>query len=155
MTGRLDIDGVHTAYDKADVLEGVSLSIAPGDDGRILLHCHAGCASAAVLAARGFGASDSYLLARHVLPQTYGLLLTQMALLIPQYILAEVTLSYLGLGVGEPMPSWGSLFATLQQYYILASYWWMFLPALILIPVFLAYYAMADAMQERLKSMAL
>jgi peptide/nickel transport system permease protein len=108
-----------------------------------------------VLAARGFGASDSYLLARHILPQTYGVVLTQMALLIPQYILAEVTLSYLGLGVGEPMPSWGSLFATLQQYYVLASYWWMFLPALILIPVFLAYYATADAMQERLKSMAL
>ncbi|NDQ55589.1 MAG: ABC transporter permease [Acidipila sp.] len=108
-----------------------------------------------VLAARGFGASDRYLLMRHVLPQTYGVVLTQIALLIPQYILAEVTLSFLGLGVGEPMPSWGSLFAALQQYYVLSSYWWMFLPALILIPLFLAYHATADAMQERLKSMAL
>jgi peptide/nickel transport system permease protein len=108
-----------------------------------------------VTAARTFGASDPYLLRRHILPQTYGVMLTQMTLLIPQYILAEVTLTFLGLGVGEPMPSWGSLLASLQQYYVLASYWWMFLPALLLIPVFLSYYAAADALQERLKSVAL
>lgn len=104
-----------------------------------------------VLAARGFGASDAYILRRHVLPQTYGVILTQIALLIPQYVLAEVTLSFLGLGVGEPMPSWGTLLASLQQYYVLSSYWWMFLPMLGLIPLFLAYYAAADALQERLK----
>jgi len=108
-----------------------------------------------VVAARGFGASDLFLLRRHVLPQTYGIILTQLALLVPQYILAEVTLTFLGLGVGEPMPSWGSLFSPLQQYSVLASDWWMFLPAVILVPVFLAYYAAADAMQERLKSVAL
>lgn len=108
-----------------------------------------------VLAARGFGATDVFLLRRHVLPQTYGIILTQLALLIPQYILAEVTLTFLGLGVSEPMPSWGSLFAPLQQYAVLVSDWWMFIPVLILVPVFLAYYAVADAMQERLKSVAL
>jgi len=108
-----------------------------------------------VLAARGFGASDLYLLRRHVLPQAYPIILTQLALLIPQYILAEVTLTFLGLGVGEPVPSWGSLFSPLQQYHVLASYWWMFLPALILVPVFLAYHVTADAMQERWKSVAL
>ena len=93
-----------------------------------------------VVAARGFGASDTHLLFKHVLPQTYGVVLTQIALLIPQYVLAEVTLSFLGLGVGEPMASWGTLLSSLQQYYILSSYWWMFLPALLLIPLFLAYY---------------
>jgi peptide/nickel transport system permease protein len=108
-----------------------------------------------VLAARGFGASDLFLLRRHVLPQTYGIILTQLALLAPQYILAEVTLTFLGLGVGEPMPSWGSLFAPLEQYAVLVSDWWMFLPALILVPVFLAYYAAANAIEERLKSVAL
>lgn len=108
-----------------------------------------------VVAARAFGASDLYLLRRHVLPQTYCIVLTQMTLLIPQYILAEVTLTFLGLGVGEPMPSWGSLLTVLQRYYILSSYWWMFLPALLLIPVFLAYYVAGDALQERLKSVPL
>jgi peptide/nickel transport system permease protein len=108
-----------------------------------------------VNAARGFGASDLYLLRRHILPHTYSVILTQLALLIPQYILAEVTLSFLGLGVGQPMPSWGSLLSVLQQYYVLSSYWWMFLPAVLLIPVFLAYSRVADALQEHYKSVAL
>jgi peptide/nickel transport system permease protein len=108
-----------------------------------------------VAAARGFGASSLYLLRRHVLPEAYGVILTQITLLIPEYILAEVTLTFLGLGVGEPMASWGTLLASLQEYYVLSTYWWMFLPALLLIPLFLAYYAAADAVQERLKAIAL
>jgi peptide/nickel transport system permease protein len=108
-----------------------------------------------VLAARGFGASDAYLLRRHVLPQTYAVLLTQITLLVPQYVLAEVTLTFLGLGVGEPMPSWGALLSSLQQYSILSSYWWMFLPALLLIPLFVVFYAVADALQELHKSVPL
>ena len=55
-----------------------------------------------VLAARGFGGSDFYLLRRHILPEALGLLLTQAALLVPRYIAAEVTLSFFGLGVSEP-----------------------------------------------------
>jgi peptide/nickel transport system permease protein len=108
-----------------------------------------------VRAARGFGASDAYLLRRHILPQTYGVAFTQLALLIPQYILAEVTLSFLGLGIGEPAPSWGSLLATLQHYDVLSSYWWMFLPAVLLVPLFFAYHAAADALQERYESVSL
>jgi peptide/nickel transport system permease protein len=102
-----------------------------------------------VLAARGFGASDLYLIRRHIAPQTFGLLLTQAALLAPQYILAEVTLSFLGLGVSEPVPSWGNMLAALQQYHVLASYWWMWLPGLALVPVFLGYYALSEALHLR------
>ena len=108
-----------------------------------------------VRAARGLGASDLYILRRHVLPQTYAVVFTQLALLIPQYILAEVTLTFLGLGVGEPAPSWGSLLASLQHYDVLSSYWWMFIPAILLMPLFLAYQAAADALQERFESVAL
>jgi peptide/nickel transport system permease protein len=108
-----------------------------------------------VLAARGFGASDAYLLRRHVLPQTYSVMLTQVTLLVPQYVLAEVTLTFLGLGVGEPMPSWGALLSSLQQYSVLSSYWWMFLPALFLIPFFVVFYVASDALQELHKSVPL
>ena len=101
-----------------------------------------------VLAARGFGASDLYLLRRHVLPQAGGVVLTQAALLTPHYILAEVTLSFLGLGVAEPAPSWGSMLAMLQQYHVLTSYWWLLLPGLALVPVFLAYFRLADALHR-------
>lgn len=104
-----------------------------------------------VLAARAFGASDLYLLRRHILPQTMGVLLTQGALLIPQYILAEVTFSFLGLGVGEPVPSWGNMLGSLEQYHVLASYWWMLAPALALVPVFWGYHVLADFLHQRLE----
>jgi peptide/nickel transport system permease protein len=101
-----------------------------------------------IFAARLFGGSDLYVMRRHILPQTYGVLLTQAALLIPQYILAEVTLSFLGLGVGEPAPSWGNMLAALQQYHVLISYWWMWAPGFAVIPVFLSYLLLANALQE-------
>jgi peptide/nickel transport system permease protein len=103
-----------------------------------------------ILAARSFGAPDLYLLRRHILPETRDIVLTQAALLIPQYILAEVTLSFLGLGVGEPVPSWGSMLTSLQQYHVLVSKWWMFFPGLVLIPVFLSYGLMSNALQQGL-----
>jgi peptide/nickel transport system permease protein len=102
-----------------------------------------------VLAARGFGASNFYLMRRHLLPQTYSVLLTQAALLIPQYILAEVTLSFLGLGVGEPAPSWGNMLSTIQQYDVMISYWWMWAPGFVLIPVFFIYQLLGSALQAR------
>ena len=102
-----------------------------------------------VHAARGFGASELYLLRRHVLPRSFSVVATQLTLLVPQYILAEVTLSFLGLGVGEPAPSWGNLLAVLQQYHVLVSYGWMFAPAVALFAVVLAFQLLADAVQKR------
>ena len=104
-----------------------------------------------VLAGRGFGASDWYLLRRHILPQTTGILLTQAAILVPQYILAEATLSFLGLGLGEPTPSWGNMLAALQQYKVIASCWWMFAPAVTLVIVSGTYFVLSDSL-HRLES---
>jgi peptide/nickel transport system permease protein len=104
-----------------------------------------------VLIGRNLGATDLYLLRRHILPQVYGVVLAQAALLVPQYILAEITLSFLGLGVGEPAASLGNLLGVLQQYHVLTSYWWMFIPGISLIPLFLAYFLMANALQRRLE----
>lgn len=102
-----------------------------------------------VRAARGFGATDGYLLRHHILPETFSVLLTQAAILVPQFILAEMTLSFLGLGVPEPVPSWGNLLSNLQQYSVLVSYWWMYLPALIMLPFFLGYLGLGSKLQER------
>lgn len=102
-----------------------------------------------VRAARGFGATDVYLLRQHILPETASVLLTQAAILVPQYVLAEMTLSFLGLGVPEPLPSWGNLLSNLQQYSVLVSYWWMYLPALVMVPFFLGYLGLASSLQER------
>jgi peptide/nickel transport system permease protein len=101
-----------------------------------------------VLAARLFGGSDAYLMRRHILPEAYSVILTQAALLVPQFVLAEVVLSFLGLGVGEPTPSWGNMLSTLQQYAVLVSYWWMLIPGLMLLPVFLGYLLLANTLQQ-------
>jgi peptide/nickel transport system permease protein len=99
-----------------------------------------------VRAARGFGASNGYLLRRHIMPETCSVLLTQAAILIPQFVLAEMTLSFLGLGIPEPAPSWGNLLASLQQYSVLVSYWWMYLPAVAIVPFFVGYQGFANAL---------
>jgi peptide/nickel transport system permease protein len=102
-----------------------------------------------VRAARGFGATNIYLMRHHILPQTWSVVLTQAAVLVPQYVLAEVTLSFLGLGVPEPTPTWGNLLTSLQQYSVLTSYWWMYLPGLAMVPFFVGYLLLSSALQER------
>ena len=104
-----------------------------------------------VTAARSAGASHRFVLFHHVLPQTSAVLFTQAALLVPQYILGEVTLSFFGLGVGEPVPSWGNMLQSLQQYNVLVSYWWMLIPGLALIPLFWAFSVLADCAQKRVE----
>ena len=105
-----------------------------------------------VLAARGFGGSDFYLMRRHILPEAFGVLLTQAALLVPRYIAAEVTLSFFGLGVSEPVPSWGNMLSTLGQYSVLVSYGWLLAPACALVITSVLYSYLADVFHSRLKS---
>lgn len=101
-----------------------------------------------VSAARGFGSSDLYLLRRHILPETRSVLLTQAALLIPLYVAAEATLSFFGLGVSEPVPSWGNMLAALQHYSVLVSYGWLLAPAGALVVTSVMYGMLADALHS-------
>jgi len=102
-----------------------------------------------VIAARWFGASSLSIVRRHILPEVSSVALTQAALLVPQYILAEVTFSFLGLGVGEPEPSWGNMLASLQTYEVLTTHWWMLASGLALVPTFLLFYLCSDSLQRR------
>lgn len=105
-----------------------------------------------VAAARAVGASDSQLLRHHILPHNFRVFRVQFALLVPRFVLAEVTLSFLGLGVGEPVPSLGSLLAVLQEYHVLVSYGWMFAPAVALLAVVLCYQLLADGIGEQARA---
>ena len=104
-----------------------------------------------VLAARGFGASDFYLMRRHILPEVSGVLLTQAAMLVPRYIAAEVTLSFFGLGVSEPVASWGNMLSSLQQYSVLVSYAWLLAPVAALVVTSVIYAILADLLHSRLE----
>jgi len=101
-----------------------------------------------VAAARSAGAGHIHILTRHVLPQTYSVLATQAALLIPAYILAEVTLSFVGLGVGEPRPSWGNMLAELPRTSVLSPEPWMFAPAIMLVAVTWLYHSVSSSLQR-------
>ena len=91
-----------------------------------------------VQAGRAAGARPAQLLRHHVLPFLVPTMRTQFLLSIPAFIVTEVTLSFLGLGVSEPTPTWGSMLAPLQQYVVLTSYPWMFAPAVVIVVVCLA-----------------
>lgn len=65
-----------------------------------------------VLAAYSLGMRPSRILFRHILPNMKGPLIVQMTLMIPTFLLAETALSFLGVGLQEPEPSWGNMLAS-------------------------------------------
>ena len=104
-----------------------------------------------VLAATGFGAPPAAIIRRHLLPPIAGAALTQAALLVPKFLLAEVALSVLGV-LGESAGGWGPLVAVLQRYAIVSSAWWLTLPALLIVVFFILVHKLADAMHASLRA---
>jgi peptide/nickel transport system permease protein len=79
--------------------------------------------------ARAIGASRTRILIRHLLPASGGILLTQTTLLVPAFILAEATLSFVGLGFAEPIPSWGLMLQEASRGRALVETPWLLAPA--------------------------
>ena len=98
-----------------------------------------------VVAARALGASGGRIIRRHILPSMWPAVRTQFLVSVPVYIVLEVTLSFLGLGVAEPTPTWGGMLVPLQQYVVLTSYPWMWAPAIAIVLVCLALQTVASA----------
>jgi ABC-type dipeptide/oligopeptide/nickel transport system permease subunit len=89
-----------------------------------------------VLAARGLGAGTGRILFRHILPNIAGPLIVVSTVSVAQMILAESVLSYLGVGISPPTPTWGHMLFEGQDYYAAAP-WLVVAPgAAILIAVF-------------------
>jgi peptide/nickel transport system permease protein len=82
-----------------------------------------------VQAARSLGAGSLRILAVHLIPACTGHLLVQATLLLPAFILAEATLSYIGLGFPDPVASWGTMLAGAGNYNALARFPWTLAPA--------------------------
>lgn len=75
-----------------------------------------------VFVARSFGATNTYLITRHILPEVRPLLGIQVVTLLPQFMLIDVTFTFLGLGAGEPNASWGGLLASLCHFATIESH---------------------------------
>jgi ABC-type dipeptide/oligopeptide/nickel transport system permease subunit len=88
-----------------------------------------------ILLARASGSSGFRLLWRQVVPNLRPIVFAQFWISIPVFILAEANLGVLGLGVAEPLPSWGSLLRELQSYSAITGQPWQFVPLILFVVV--------------------
>ena len=91
-----------------------------------------------VQAAQSLGAGRLRILTVHLIPACAGHLLVQATLLLPAFIVAEATLSYIGLGFPEPVASWGTMLAGAGNYNAIARFPWTLTPALAIFAVVFA-----------------
>ena len=82
-----------------------------------------------ILAAQAAGATPAWIMRRHLLPAAVPVVVTQALLLVPSFILAEATLSFVGLGFSEPTPSWGTMLVEAAQPFTLRHAPWLLAPA--------------------------
>ena len=82
---------------------------------------------------RASGLRTRQLIRLHLVPHLRPLLLPQFLICVPAFIAAEANLGALGLGVGEPMPSWGAMLLELDNSALLARTYWVYLPIVLLV----------------------
>ncbi len=91
-----------------------------------------------VQAARSLGAGHGRIVVRHLIPACTGHLLVQATLLLPAFILAEATLSFIGLGFPDPIASWGTMLAGAGNYNAIARFPWTLAPAIAIFAIVFA-----------------
>ena len=96
---------------------------------------------------RALGASDVRVIFRHVLPNIMAPIIVLTSVYFSQAILSEATLSYLGLGVQPPLPSWGMMVADGQSYLALSP-WLCLLPSIALILLIAGLQILSQAFTE-------
>jgi len=103
-----------------------------------------------VEASRSLGAGSTRILARHIIPNIFGVVITYIALTVPAIVLYESFLSYLGLGVQPPMASWGTLIAEgVSQINPIRVYWWLIaFPGGVLVATLLALNFLGDGLRD-------
>ncbi len=101
-----------------------------------------------ILASQLAGASDPWIIFRHLLPATLGHIVVVSTLAMPSMILAETSLSFLGLGLRPPVTSWGVLIQEAQNFQTLALYPWLFIPAAFIAVAILAFSYLGDGLRD-------
>jgi peptide/nickel transport system permease protein len=102
-----------------------------------------------VEAARSLGASGPRIMFREILPNLVAPLIVYATLIIPANILFEAALSFLGVGIKEPNPSWGAMIADAASIFDTA-WWYMLFPGLALLITVLAFNLLGDGLQDAL-----
>ncbi|HUF26896.1 MAG TPA: ABC transporter permease [Gemmatimonadaceae bacterium] len=100
-----------------------------------------------VVAARALGASPLRLFLRHVLPQAMSPVIVAATLGVGNVIMLEAGLSYLGIGVPQPRPSWGNIIQDGAEY--ISTQWWVTLfPGLAIVLTVMAFNVVGDALRD-------
>jgi ABC-type dipeptide/oligopeptide/nickel transport system permease subunit len=98
-------------------------------------------------AARMVGASDSRIVRSHLLPHLVPAMIVLATIGVAQNILAEAGLSFLGIGIQEPTPSWGYLLSLAPQYY-LTQPWLMVWPGMAILITTLSFNLLGDGLRD-------
>jgi peptide/nickel transport system permease protein len=101
-----------------------------------------------VMAAQLAGSSDIRIIVRHLLPSFFSYIIVQLTMAIPNMILGETSLSFLGLGLQPPAVSWGVLLQDTQNLQSLAHYPWRMYPVLFVIVTVLMFNFLGDGLRD-------
>lgn len=101
-----------------------------------------------VAAARALGVGHLAIIVRHILPNTLSYVIVSATLAVPYYILGEVTLSFLGVGIQEPEASWGLMLKDAQHSTELVQYPWLIAPGVMVFIAVLAYNVFGDGLRD-------
>jgi peptide/nickel transport system permease protein len=101
-----------------------------------------------ILAAKEMGASDARIIFLHLYPNSLSHVLVILTLTIPSIILAEAFLSFLGIGIQEPLVSWGLLMRNAQNIQTLGQYPWMMSPVFFIIAAVLGFNFLGDGLRD-------
>ena len=101
-----------------------------------------------VEAARSVGASDARIIFRHVVPNAGGTIITTTTFMVATAMLSETALSFLGIGVRAPMPSWGNLLSSAQSDLFAGAWWLIVPPGLAILATVCAFNFLGDWLRE-------
>ena len=101
-----------------------------------------------ILAARALGQSHLRVIVRHILPNTFSYVIVAATLSVPYYILGEVVLSFLGVGIQEPQASWGNMLTAAQNTEYMQRFPWLFAPGAAIFVTVLAFNFLGDGLRD-------
>jgi peptide/nickel transport system permease protein len=101
-----------------------------------------------VMAAKLAGCSDSRIIGRHLLPAFMSYLIVDLTISFPEILLAETALSFLGLGLREPVESWGVMLNAAQNIRAIAHSPWLLIPGAFVILAVLAFNFAGDGLRD-------
>lgn len=104
-----------------------------------------------IMGAKALGLNSCEIIIHHVIPNVLSSILVASTLAVANGILMEATLSFLGLGVNPPAPSWGNMLVAAQNMSVLKHQWWMWIPAgTVVVLMVLAVNFLGDGLRDAL-----